>query len=536
MRQSRIMIGMLVVMGFVSLLWSAGVGVQLYAAQTTGCENDFDCDGLTDDREDFDGDGHVDVEAGETDSKNPDSDADGLTDGEERLHIGRIDEILEAGEFSFKALGMLDPMNPDSDGDCIPDGVEVGITKAETTRLLKRIRRRPRVKLTARCEAILAENSVARMDNAIPYDADERERLTNMAMLFDSDPTTRTDPTNDDSDGDGLIDGLEDVDFDGQRGRADEGDDETFDDELVVWVETDPNLPDSDGDGLIDGEEGDRNDDDELGADESDPLLGDTDGDGVSDGDEDRAGTNRNVCDTDGDGLSDGVEMGRIQPEERNGCHGLQAAGTNYRKPNAMDPLNPDSDGDGLTDGEEDINGNGWVDPEDADPSISDTDGDGLSDGCEALGDFDGDGIADFDLRLVHGGKGCNPPAEIADIDCDGVPNFRDDDSDEDGCPDAQEGGWLDMNADEVPDVYDGEARLCPEEVVSGGGGGSPGGSVDPEEEAQALPSLYGADGSDGGACSLHASEIPGGGMAIGGILLITIGFLGILRASARYR
>ena len=44
------------------------------------------------------------------------------------------------------------------------------------------------------------------------------------------------------------------------------------------------------------------------------------------------------------------------------------------------DPLNADSDGDGLSDGEEDLNRNGRVDPGETDPNNPDTDGDGRPD------------------------------------------------------------------------------------------------------------------------------------------------------------
>ena len=71
---------------------------------------DDDQDGLANDREDFDGDGFVDRDAGETDPFNPDSDGDGLTDGEERDHIDRIAVLIEQG-FPFAALDRLDPNN-----------------------------------------------------------------------------------------------------------------------------------------------------------------------------------------------------------------------------------------------------------------------------------------------------------------------------------------------------------------------------------------------------------------------------------------
>lgn len=290
-----------------------------------------------------------------------------------------------------------------------------------------------------------------------------------------------------DTDDDGIVDCEEDLDGDGVW-DAEDG-------------ETDYQNADTDGDGLIDSDEGDRDGDGALGPDESDPLVIDTDGDGLSDGDEAREGTKRNTCDTDEDGLSDGVEMGAIQPDDIAGCHGLQAAGTNYHNPYAMDPLNPDSDADGLTDGEEDMNGNGWCDPEDTDPSIMDTDRDDLEDGVEALGDFDGDGIPDFDYRLIQGEGECRPPESMSDLDCDGVPNARDDDSDNDGCPDAQEGSWMDMNTNGIPDVFDNEASICPEPAPDVGGGAVGGG--DDSGDGNGIETDFPAHFADGDACRL---------------------------------
>lgn len=274
---------------------------------------------------------------------------------------------------------------------------------------------------------------------------------------------------------------------------------------------------DADCDGLPDSGE-DRNGNGTVDEGETDPNNPDTDYDGIPDGEEGRLSTDPARCDTDGDGLSDGVEAGRIQPVDHAGCHGLQAAGTNYRRPHVMDPLNPDSDGDGVCDGPaafdtescvasgEDLNANGWVDPNESDPSIVDSDNDGLTDGVETAGDFDGDGIPDFDSGLIRAGQDCSPPEDIADVDCDGIPNARDGDSDNDGCIDSLEAGWLDANGNGLPDVFDNQAKTCPEETESGGGGGGSMPSESPEEEGGSggqTQSILAADGDRYASCAL---------------------------------
>lgn len=103
--------------------------------------------------------------------------------------------------------------------------------------------------------------------------------------------------------------------------------------------------------------------------------------------------------DSDGDGIPDGVELGRTSspdPECEPFFRGDADPST------TTDPTNPDTDGDGLLDGEEDANRNGRVDPGETDPNDPDTDGDGLPDGLEVQTgtnpldrDTDGDGIPD---------------------------------------------------------------------------------------------------------------------------------------------
>lgn len=94
----------------------------------------------------------------------------------------------------------------------------------------------------------------------------------------------------------------------------------------------------------------------------SDPLVADTDVDGLSDGQEALVGTSPAKADTDGDGLPDGWEV----------QHGLNPLSADGNDGDAGDP-----DGDGVDNLNEYELG--------TDPNLLDTDGDGLSDGEEAV-------------------------------------------------------------------------------------------------------------------------------------------------------
>jgi hypothetical protein len=133
-------------------------------------------------------------------------------------------------------------------------------------------------------------------------------------------------------------------------------------------------LPDSDQDGLPDSLEI---------ATCTNPLDADTDDDGIPDGVEDanRNGmadngeTNPCSVDTDGDGIQDGTELGKTTGvADPDGDKPLLGTNTTIFIPDAdptttTDPLNPDTDGDGILDGVEDTNHNGRVDIGEKDPS-----------------------------------------------------------------------------------------------------------------------------------------------------------------------
>lgn len=148
----------------------------------------------------------------------------------------------------------------------------------------------------------------------------------------------------------------------------------------------------------------------------------DKDNDGLTRCEEEALGTDPNNPDTDGDGLSDGDEVLKYK----------------------TDPLKADTDGDGLSDGDEvwkyktnplkaDTDGDGLSDGDEVfkyrtDPLKADTDGDGLSDGDEVLkygtdplkADTDGDGLSDGDEVLKYK---TNPLK--ADTDGDGLTDYE---------------------------------------------------------------------------------------------------------------
>ncbi len=254
-----------------------------------------------------------------------------------------------------------------------------------------------------------------------------------------------------DSDNDNLPDALEDPNGNG----------------MIDPGETNPRNPDSDGDGLLDGQE-DKNRNGRIDPSESNPMNPDTDGDGIKDAqdlcptqpedfDSIQDGDGCPENDADQDGVPDGVEKGH----------------------RCLDPLNPDTDADGLRDGQEDKNGNGKVDPNETNPCNKDTDGDGIidiNDRCPLVPeDFDGyqdrDGCPDHVQRPgVDGGF-----ADGKDTDGDELPDelekqsctdWLNPDTDSDGKPDGRE----DANHNGTFDP--GETDPCSPDVNPMGGAG----------------------------------------------------------------
>ncbi|MFH1652466.1 MAG: hypothetical protein ABIE74_00255 [Pseudomonadota bacterium] len=194
-----------------------------------------------------------------------------------------------------------------------------------------------------------------------------------------------------------------DSDHDGIGNNAETDDDnDGVLDQFDVFPSDSEETLDADSDGIGDNEDPDDDNDGVL--DSIEILYGlnsnsvDSDGDGVMDGDEiapfeDTDGDGLiNVLDpdSDNDGLTDGVEMGVTSPilgkafilgtlfpplsKGRLGGVVSFDAIIDHDPSTTTDPLNPDSDGAGLMDGEEDLNKNGRVDPGERDPLNSDDD------------------------------------------------------------------------------------------------------------------------------------------------------------------
>jgi hypothetical protein len=242
-----------------------------------------------------------------------------------------------------------------------------------------------------------------------PFDDYDNDGLSNWGEYL-----IGTDPTNPDTDGDGLSDGDEVKLYLSDPRKVDTDGDGLTDYAEVMVHGTDPYLADTDGDGMPDKWEIDN------GLDPKNSLDAnlDPDGDGATNLAEFLAGTDPKNPDTDGDGIPDGWEIDwglnplvddAAEDPDGDGLTNLQeyTYGTN--------PLKADSDGDGLSDAEE-------IHMYGTDPNNPDTDGDGMPDGWEIdnglnpllndrLLDNDGDGLSNYE-EYLNGSDPDNPDTD----------------------------------------------------------------------------------------------------------------------------
>ncbi|HAL91661.1 MAG TPA: hypothetical protein DCM68_01390, partial [Verrucomicrobia bacterium] len=227
--------------------------------------------------------------------------------------------------FNYFSRGKTKDNSPDTDGDGLPDGLELGC------------------RWPADGTDVGTDTDGDGFKNFLPdLDPPFYNTLDSIGTVKDvdgagtgADRTKRvqgsaTDPTNPDSDYDGLPDGIEDanrngwVDGDGASLPTDWDPflARNWPDGIInsgeTWLETSPGLADSDGDGLSDGYGEDKNFDG--------LVAGDTDADRVWDGGETWMETDPLNPDTDGDGLPDGWEvrygLDPLDPTGANGADG----------------------------------------------------------------------------------------------------------------------------------------------------------------------------------------------------------------------
>ena len=386
------------------------------ATVTNPLDRDTDHGGASDGSEDWNLNGRVDP--GETDptaghgaddGQNADSDGDGLSDKLEIFlgsdpHDADTDDdgVLDGQEPNPSADmdgdGLIDVLDPDSDDDGLFDGTEMGKDCLDPDTDNSKGHCVPDADHGATVTNPLDRDT----DHGGASDGSEDWNLNGRVDPGETDPTAghgADDGQNADSDGDGLSDKLE------------------------IFLGSDPHDADTDDDGVLDGQE-------------PNPSA-DMDGDGLID-----------VLDpdSDDDGLFDGTEMGKScdDPATNKARHLCVADGD--LGATVTSALARDTDRGGMSDGSEDWNLNGVVDPGETDPTAGhgaddsqnvDSDGDGLSDKLEIFlysdphdADTDNDGVRD--------GEEPNPSA---DMDGDQVIDLLDPDSDNDGLFDGTEMG-----------------------------------------------------------------------------------------------
>jgi len=183
-------------------------------------------------------------------------------------------------------------------------------------------------------------------------------------------------------------------------------------DDIEIMFNTDPTDPDSDDDGVLDGQEG----------------LNTAKNPNHSDNDPDGDGFNNALdADSDNDGIYDGTELGLTEVDIDSTATDLSKDNfyPDHEPLTTTNMTNPDTDGDTLFDGFEDRNLNGKYEPEqnETDPNFKDFDNDGLHDDTEDSDD-DNDGMPDkWELEQTFNPN--NSTDALDDADEDGFSNLN---------------------------------------------------------------------------------------------------------------
>ena len=442
-----------------------GIASTVLQTYTLAACTDLDGDGLP---------GVVELNITGTSDTDPDTDDDAMGDGDE---VG-----YAAGFYGGTPKACTDPTDPDSDDDGIMDGYELSPYQTE-----------PCNSDTDGDGVSDGQEAATRVDptEANGFDTsntggfigpftDPRDHSNALMQDTDGDGIIDLDEINagcnggrdglvndDDSDDDGAQDGFEadqpvsfDVGADGDVDAAVGNDGELATDDSLTNVCD----PDSDNDGLLDGEEfqiGTKFDD------------WDSDDDGLSDREELQTYfTDPNDIDTDDDGAGNalgggiivsrtGISSGTV--ECRSDCEEA-LSGTSYSPfgdpRDETDPLQKDTDGDGIQDNIEftpgcnSTNAPSGISLADGFANSFDSDGDGASDGLEAGASAPGAQASDFDLASA--GDVSPALANNGELNDDLITSVCDPDSDGDGLLDGEEIGKVGLATGQTgPDFRD---------------------------------------------------------------------------------
>ncbi len=367
------------------------------------CAVDSDGDGVNDDQDNCPAQGDMGYGVNENGCPNPavDSDGDGVMDND--------DSCPAQGDqgYGVDAQGCPNPPPVDSDGDGLPDTLEISLGTDPNNR----------------------DSDGDGKDDGAEIGADHAAPLN--------------------SDGDDIIDALDSAtaDADGD-GVMDEQDDANGNPCIPNASSEACHEADSDGDGILDALDIDDDNDGIPDIAEGGDRGVDTDHDGIPDSLD---------LDSDNDGLFDLTESGADDAAldaDKDGRidSGFGSNGLADSVETSADSGITDYDGDGVQDGQRNSDGDAISGNPIPDFRDLDSDNDGILDVTEAgLGDPDLNGYIGRDIPPVDPatglaqGAGVMPPP---DTDGDGLPDYRDLDSDNDTIPDVTEANLPNPDSD----------------------------------------------------------------------------------------
>ena len=401
-----------------------------YFIAFSACAADKDADGI--------------IDAFDTDDDN-----DGISDFVEACGIGATSYSCLVSSFSNGSGGALDP-DTDQDRDGIPNFLDATNTAGFGGGAF--VNTCPDVNADGRCDAV--------------------------AYIIDRDQDQLADFLDLDSDGDGIVDLVENG-----RGALDVNNDGKVDgsvdlDRDGLLDAVDPSMGgtaiaglDTDGNGRLNSEDTDADGDGVPDIAESSNGVLDVNNDGKVDG----------TTDLDLDGINDVVDG-----FNNTGVGGFTAGAANNvidsdnlnnaandidaDNDNIADYLDLDSDADGIPDISETLNGNYDANNDGKIDSATDVDGDGLPDVVDGVNNSGAGGFTAGAAADVFDNDNLNNAANDQDWDNDGIANYTDLDSDNDAITDAAEtlnnnldangdgriDSAVDVDGDGLPDVTDG--------------------------------------------------------------------------------